>query len=136
MYNYFLGGKDHYPADREAAEKVIAVSPEVLIFALQNRAFLRRAIRYLATECGIRQFLDIGARLPTEGNVHEIAQNLDPKAHIVYVDNDPVVLAHGRDMLLRQDDQHRPAWCGDRRGAPTRILASKTTQGEATCTLS
>jgi hypothetical protein len=99
MYNYFLGGKDHYPADREAAERVIAVSPEVLLFAQQNRAFLRRAVRYLITECGIRQFIDIGAGLPAEGNVHEIAQELAPDARVVYVDNDPVVLAHGRDML-------------------------------------
>lgn len=95
MYNYFLGGKDHYPADREAAEQVIAASPEVLLFARQNRAFLRRAVRYLATECGIGQFIDIGTGLPCEGNVHEVA----PGARVVYVDNDPVVLAHGRNML-------------------------------------
>jgi len=95
MYNYFLGGKDNYPADRKAAEEVIAASPEVLLFARQNRAFLRRAVRFLATECGIRQFIDIGTGLPSEGNVHEVA----PGTRVVYVDNDPVVLAHGRAML-------------------------------------
>jgi len=99
MYSYFLGGKDHYPADREAAEKVIAASPEVLLFVRQNRAFLRRAVRYLVAECGIRQFIDIGTGLPTEGNVHEVARMSDPDVRVVYVDHDPVVLAHGRHML-------------------------------------
>ena len=99
MYNYFLGGKDHYEADRKAAEQVIATIPEVLVFARENRAFLRRAVRYLVTECGIRQIIDIGTGLPTEGNVHEVAQACDPSVRVVYVDHDPVVLAHGRNML-------------------------------------
>jgi S-adenosyl methyltransferase len=99
MYNYFLGGKDHYEADRKAAEQVIAAIPEVLVFARENRAFLRRAVRYLVVECGIRQIIDIGTGLPTEGNVHEIAQAYDPGVRVVYVDHDPVVLAHGRNML-------------------------------------
>jgi S-adenosyl methyltransferase len=99
MYNYFLGGKDHYEADRKAAEQVIAVIPEVLVFARENRAFLRRVVRYLVTECGIRQIIDIGTGLPSEGNVHEIAQACDPGVRVVYVDHDPVVLAHGRNML-------------------------------------
>jgi S-adenosyl methyltransferase len=99
MYNYFLGGKDHYEVDRKAAEQVIAAIPEVLVFARENRAFLRRAVRYLVTECGIRQIIDIGTGLPTEGNVHEVAQACDPSVRVVYVDHDPVVLAHGRNML-------------------------------------
>jgi len=116
MYNYFLGGKDNYPADRAAAEAVIAASPEVLLFARQNRAFLRRVVRYLVIQCGIRQFIDIGTGLPSEGSVHEVAQALDPGARIVYVDHDPVVLAHGRNMLhgvpgtaIIERDLHEPA---------------------------
>ena len=99
MYNYFLGGKDHYEADRKAAEQVIATIPDVLVFARENRAFLRRAVRYLVTECGIRQIIDIGTGLPSEGNVHEVAQKYEPDVRVVYVDHDPVVLAHGRNML-------------------------------------
>jgi SAM-dependent methyltransferase len=99
MYNYFLGGKDHYEADRKAAEQVIAALPDVRVFARENRAFLRRAVRYLVTERGIRQIIDIGTGLPSEGNVHEIAQDCDPGVRVVYVDHDPVVLAHGRNML-------------------------------------
>jgi SAM-dependent methyltransferase len=99
MYNYFLGGKDHYEADRKAAEQVIAAIPEVRVFARENRAFLRRAVRFLVRECGIRQIIDIGTGLPTEGNVHEVAHEYDPDVRVVYVDHDPVVLAHGRNML-------------------------------------
>jgi hypothetical protein len=99
MYNYFLGGKDNYPADREAAEHIIEASPGVLLFARENRAFLHRVVRCLVTGCGIRQFIDIGTGLPADGNVHEVAQAIDPDIRVVYVDHDPVVLAHGRDML-------------------------------------
>jgi SAM-dependent methyltransferase len=99
IYDYLLGGKDNYPADREAAEEIIAAIPDARTFAVQNRAFMRRAVRYLATEAGIRQFIDIGAGLPTQGNVHEIAQQAAAGSRVVYVDNDPVVLAHGRVML-------------------------------------
>lgn len=105
MYDYYLGGRDHYPADREAAEKVIATMPSGLIrtAARQNRRFLGRAVRYLAAEAGIRQFLDIGAGLPTMGSVHEIAKGVAPESRIVYVDNDPIVIAHGREMLQGVD---------------------------------
>ncbi|MGH3202832.1 MAG: SAM-dependent methyltransferase [Streptosporangiaceae bacterium] len=99
MYNYFLGGKDHFEADRKAAEQVIAAFPEVRAFARENRAFLRRAVRFLVRECGIRQIIDIGTGLPSKGNVHEVAQECDPDVRVVYVDHDPVVLAHGRNML-------------------------------------
>ncbi|MCT9935362.1 SAM-dependent methyltransferase [Planotetraspora sp. A-T 1434] len=99
MYNYYLGGKDNFPVDREAAERVLAVAPEARELARQNRAFMRRAVRYLVAEAGIRQFLDIGTGLPTEGNVHEVAAEVDPGTRVAYVDNDPVVLAHARALL-------------------------------------
>jgi O-methyltransferase involved in polyketide biosynthesis len=105
MYDYYLGGKDHYPADREAAEKVIATMPPGVIrtAARQNRGFIGRAVRYLAGEAGIRQFIDIGAGLPTMGSVHEIAKATAPESRVVYVDNDPIVIAHGREMLQGHD---------------------------------
>jgi SAM-dependent methyltransferase len=99
IYDYLLGGKDNYPADREAAEEILAVAPDARTSALENRAFMRRAVKYLAAEAGIRQFIDIGPGLPTQGNVHEIAQVYAPESRVVYVDNDPVVLAHDRSML-------------------------------------
>ncbi|WP_250283224.1 MULTISPECIES: SAM-dependent methyltransferase [unclassified Frankia] len=100
IYDYFLGGKDNFPVDREAAEKVKeAVGAEITSDAArENRLFLRRVVRWLA-EAGIDQFIDVGAGLPTQGNVHEIVQQVNPDAHIVYVDNDPIVLAHGRALL-------------------------------------
>jgi O-methyltransferase involved in polyketide biosynthesis len=101
MYDYYLGGKDNYPADRAAAEQVIAMMPPGTIrtAALQNRRFLGRAVRYLVTEAGIRQFLDIGTGLPTRESVHEVANSIAPECRVVYVDHDPVVLSHGRDLL-------------------------------------
>ncbi|WP_235558055.1 SAM-dependent methyltransferase [Sphaerimonospora mesophila] len=99
MYNYFLGGKDNFPTDREAAERVLTIAPEARELARQNRAFLRRAVRYLVAEAGIRQFVDIGAGLPTQGNVHEVAAEVDPGTQVAYVDNDPVVLSHARALL-------------------------------------
>ncbi|MET9337706.1 SAM-dependent methyltransferase [Nonomuraea sp. NPDC003804] len=95
MYDYYLGGKDNFRADREAAEKVLAVVPETRQAARENRAFMQRAVRFLAGR-GIRQFLDIGTGLPTQGNVHEVA---GPDARVVYVDNDPIVLTHARAIL-------------------------------------
>jgi S-adenosyl methyltransferase len=101
MYDYMLGGKDNYPADREAVQRGFAVSTEAAIRggSLQNRRFLGRAVRYLARDAGIRQFLDIGTGLPTMNNVHEVAHAIAPDARVAYVDNDPVVIAHARDML-------------------------------------
>jgi hypothetical protein len=98
MYDYLLGGKDNYEADREAADEVIRHAPDTPFLARENRAFLRRAVRFLA-ESGIRQFIDIGSGLPTQGNVHEIAHQVAPGAHVVYVDREPVVLVHGRALL-------------------------------------
>ena len=99
VYDYLLGGKDNFPADRAAAEAGLRVNPNSRIPPRENRAFLGRAVRYLAEQAGIRQFLDIGTGIPTSPNVHEIAQGIDPAARIVYVDNDPIVLAHARALL-------------------------------------
>jgi hypothetical protein len=101
MYDYFLGGKDNYPADRKAAERAMAFLPDGWAHtgALENRRFLERAVSHLVSELGIRQFLDIGTGLPTMNNVHEVAQGLAPESRIVYVDHDPIVLVHARDML-------------------------------------
>ncbi|MFD7844122.1 SAM-dependent methyltransferase [Nocardia sp. NPDC059764] len=98
-YDYWLGGKDNFPADRESADAVAEAFPTVQLAAVENRNFLRRAVAYLTGEAGIRQFLDIGAGLPTAGNVHEIAQGIAPESRIVYVDNDPIVLVHARHLL-------------------------------------
>jgi S-adenosyl methyltransferase len=99
VYDYWLGGKDNFAADREAAEQVIAANPTVLPGVRANRAFLGRAVRYLAGEAGIRQFLDLGTGLPTAQNTHQVAQSVAPDARIVYVDNDPLVLAYARALL-------------------------------------
>jgi SAM-dependent methyltransferase len=99
MYDYYLGGKDNFPADREAAEQVLAAFPDGRIGAQQNRAFMHRAVRYLAGELGIGQFLDIGTGIPTRPNLHEVAQQIIPEARVVYADNDPIVLAHARALL-------------------------------------
>jgi len=101
MYDYFLGGKDNFEVDREAARKVDAALGRTMTYDIvwENRRFQQRATRWLAAEAGIDQFLDIGAGLPTQGNVHEIAQSVNPDARVVYVDNDPIVLAHGRALL-------------------------------------
>jgi hypothetical protein len=96
MYDYWLGGQDHFAADRVAALKVSEAAPEARLMALEQRGFLRRAVRYLAGEAGIAQFLDIGTGLPTQGNVHQVAQAARAGARVVYVDNDPMVLAHSR----------------------------------------
>jgi O-methyltransferase involved in polyketide biosynthesis len=99
VYDYWLGGKDNFAADREAAQKVIATFPDVLVSVRAQRAFLARAVHYLVTETGIRQFLDIGTGLPAADNTHEVAQRAAPESRVVYVDNDPTVLAHARALL-------------------------------------
>ena len=98
-WNYMIGGKDNFEADREAARQLMAVAPVIRAAAPASRAFLRRAVRYLAGPAGIRQFLDIGTGLPTAGNTHEVAQSVAPESRVVYVDNDPIVLAHARALL-------------------------------------
>jgi hypothetical protein len=103
-YNYLLGGTDNFEADRISADTVAAALPTVRTAAVENRRFLRRAVTYLTKEVGIRQFLDIGTGIPTADNVHEVAQSIDPQARVVYVDNDPIVLAHARRLLSRTPD--------------------------------
>ncbi len=99
VYNYWLGGKDNYEADRAAGEAAIEAYPNIVFSVRANRAFLARVVHYLAGEMGIRQFLDIGTGIPTASNTHEVAQAVAPDSRIVYVDNDPVVLAHARALL-------------------------------------
>ena len=107
IYDYFLGGKDNYPADRQAAQQIASYLPNIREAARVNRAFVRRAVRYLVNEAGIRQLIDIGTGLATMGNVHEVAMEADPAARVVYVDHDPVVLAHARNMLHAERRDHR-----------------------------
>jgi len=104
VYDYWLGGKDNFAADREAAERVLAVTPGLRFRVRANRAFLGRVTRFLAAEAGIRQFLDIGTGIPTAENTHEVAQRAAPDARVVYVDNDPIVLLHAQ-ALLRSTPQ-------------------------------
>ncbi|MEU9608130.1 SAM-dependent methyltransferase [Streptomyces sp. NPDC048057] len=99
VYDFFLGGKDNFPADREAAKAALAAEPRGFLNVRHNRDFLRRAVTYLTAQAGIRQFLDVGTGLPTQENVHQIAQRIAPESRVVYVDNDPVVLAHARALL-------------------------------------
>jgi SAM-dependent methyltransferase len=99
VYDALLGGKDHYEVDRQVAEALVGILPSMRLVAVQNRAFLGRAVKYLTGEAGVRQFLDIGTGLPTQDNVHDVAQRIAPSSRIVYVDNDPVVLAHARALL-------------------------------------
>ncbi len=103
VYGLMLGSKDNYEVDREAATAFLQRSPELVDIARQNRLFLYRAVRYLARDAGIDQFLDLGSGLPTEDNVHEVAQQFRPDSRVVYVDNDPIVLVHGRALLADSD---------------------------------
>ena len=102
IYDFYLGGNHNLPADREAARHVVELTPELPDIMRVNRAFLRRSVRHLVG-AGIRNFLDLGSGIPTVGNVHEIAQGVDPTARVVYVDNDPVAIAHSREILDGND---------------------------------
>jgi O-methyltransferase involved in polyketide biosynthesis len=99
VYDYWLGGSANFAVDRQAAEQAIAANPDIVAAVRANRAFLGRSVHYLAGTAGVRQFLDIGTGIPTEGNTHEVAQAADPQARVVYVDNDPIVLAHAHHLL-------------------------------------
>ena len=127
VYDVRLGGKDNFAADREAAERVLAVAPGLRFRVRANRAFLGRTTRYLAAEAGIRQFLDIGTGIPTGDNTHEVAQREAPDARVVYVDNDPIVLLHAQALLRStpqgatddiQPDLRSPGPTLDRGGGP------------------
>ncbi|MFI7616613.1 SAM-dependent methyltransferase [Nonomuraea terrae] len=99
VWNYWLGGKDNYAPDREVGEEIVKVMPDLPVNARAEREFIGRAVRHLAAECGIDQFLDVGTGIPAADNTHEVAQRVNPGARIVYVDNDPIVLAHARALL-------------------------------------
>jgi hypothetical protein len=128
MYDYLLGGKNNFAVDRETAEKALLAWGTVRTAARENRAFLGRAVRYLTAEAGIRQFLDIGTGLPSANNVHEVAQSLSPASRIVYVDNDPIVLAHAR-ALLTSDPEGKTAYIHADLREPEKILADPATRG-------
>ena len=121
MYDYYLGGKSNYTADREAAAKVLSVFPSALTAARENREFMHRAVRHLARDRGIRQFLDIGTGIPTAPNLHQVVQAARPDARVVYVDNDPVVLAHDR-ALMNSTPEGRTAYIEADVREPGRIL--------------
>jgi len=123
MYDYYIGGKNHFAADRELADKALASWPAGRIGLRENRRFLGRAVRYLAAEAGVRQFLDIGSGLPATNNVHEVAQAAEPSSRVVYVDNDPLVLAHAR-ALLASSSAGRTAYVQADLRDPTAILSS------------
>jgi SAM-dependent methyltransferase len=122
VYCYWLGGKDHYPADRRAGDAVKRHRPQVVAGARANRAFLGRAVRYLAADCGVRQFLDIGTGLPAPGATHQVAQQADPGCAVVYADNDPLVLVYAR-ALLTSNPQGRCGYLDADLRDPTTILA-------------
>ena len=127
MYDYYLGGKNHFAADRETAELGLANWRAGRIAARENRAFLGRAVRFLAGEAGIRQFLDIGSGLPTTNNVHEVAQAVAPSSRVVYADNDPLVLAHAR-ALLTSAPEGRTAYVQADLRDPQSILSDPAVQ--------
>ncbi|MFI5891999.1 SAM-dependent methyltransferase [Actinoplanes sp. NPDC051513] len=103
VYDYMVGGKDNFAIDRMVAKRALEIMPDAQEAGRACRAFLRRAVRYMAAEAGIQQFLDLGSGLPTDTNVHQVAQTVDPGARVVYVDNDPMVLVHGRALLANND---------------------------------
>jgi len=100
VYDYWLGGKDNFEADRQAGEEALEAYPDLVSSVRANRAFLARGVRFLAAEAGIRQFLDVGTGIPSANNTHEVAQAVAPESRVVYVDNDPIVLAHARALLV------------------------------------
>jgi hypothetical protein len=127
VYDYWLGGKDNFAADREAAERVLAVTPGLRVRVRANRAFLARAVRYLSAEAGIRQFLDIGTGIPSANNTHEVAQAVAPDSRIVYVDNDPIVLTHARALLASGPEGATQYVDGDIRDSAAIVAAAANT---------
>jgi hypothetical protein len=127
VYDYWLGGSSNFPADREAAERVLAATPGLRSRVRANRAFLVRAVRYLAAEAGIRQFLDIGTGIPAANNTHEVAQAVAPDARIVYADNDPIVLAHAMSLLAGSPEGATQYIDGDLRDASVILRAAAGT---------
>jgi S-adenosyl methyltransferase len=122
VYDYLLGGKDNFAADREAAEQAMRINPDIVSTVRANRAFLVRTTSYLVGQAGIRQFLDIGTGMPTNSNIHEVAQSIAPDSRIVYVDHDPIVLTHAR-ALLSSDPQGATDYLEADLREPGKILA-------------
>jgi hypothetical protein len=127
-YNYFLGGKDNFQADRDSGDAIARYFPSIRVAALENRYFLRRAVEFLVREAGVRQFLDIGTGIPTANNTHEVAQSAAPDARVVYVDNDPIVLVHAR-ALLTSSPEGRTAYIDADLRNPDQILADPDLRG-------
>lgn len=127
IYDYGIGGKNHFAVDRAVAEQVLAGMPGAITVARENRKFLGRAVRYLAAEAGVRQFLDIGSGLPATNNVHEVAQRADPSCRVVYVDSDPSVLPHARALLASAPEGRTGYFTGDLRD-PKAILGHEVTR--------
>ncbi|MFC4946476.1 SAM-dependent methyltransferase [Pseudonocardia sp. GCM10023141] len=123
IWNYWLGGKDNYAADRAVGDAVLAAFPQTKAYAVESRRFLVRAVRHLAGEAGIRQFLDIGTGLPTMQNTHEVAQGIAPESRIVYVDNDPLVLAHARALLVNTTPEGVTTYIDADYRDPAKIIA-------------
>jgi hypothetical protein len=125
IWNYWLGGKDNFGADRAVGDQVQQFLPDIVTSARADRAFLQRAVRYLVSDAGIRQFLDVGTGLPTANNTHEVAQSIAPESRIVYADNDPMVLAHARALLTSTADGVTDYIDGDARDT-NKILQAAT----------
>jgi hypothetical protein len=123
IWNYWMGGKDNFPADRMAGDAVAGVYPEIVVMAQQSRRFLIRVVRYLAAEAGIRQFIDVGTGLPTMQNTHEVAQAVAPQSRVVYVDNDPMVLVHARALLANTTSEGLTTYVPADYHDPDEILA-------------
>jgi len=123
IWNYWMGGKDNYEVDRTVGEACLEIDPDISTMAVQSRQFLIRAVRYLAHEAGSRQFLDIGTGLPTMQNTHEVAQGAAPDSKIVYVDNDPLVLAHARALLVNTTDEGVTSYINSDFHDPEQIIA-------------
>ena len=126
VYDYWLGGKDNFAADRELGERTLQAYPNLVFSVRANRAFLTRTVRFLAAEAGIRQFLDIGTGIPTNNNTHQVAQRIAPVSRIVYVDNDPIVLSHAKALLTSKPEGACAYLDADLRD-PDKILASAAT---------
>jgi hypothetical protein len=127
-YDYWLGGKDNFAADRESGDAIAAAFPTVRTAVIENRRFVRRAAAFLAGQAGIRQFLDIGTGIPTSPNVHEIVQGIAPASRVVYVDNDPIVLSHAR-ALLASSEEGATAYIDADLREPDKIISNAELQG-------
>ncbi|GAA3201092.1 SAM-dependent methyltransferase [Actinocorallia longicatena] len=122
IWNYWLGGKDNFDVDRQVGDDILQVLPNMVLLARSTRGFLKRAVHHLAADLGVRQFLDIGTGLPTADNTHQVAQEAAPTSRVVYVDNDPLVLAHAR-ALLTSSDEGKTAYLHADLRDPEKILA-------------